>query len=539
MQIVEGHYQVIIVGAGPSGLMMAAQLIRFGIQPIIIDSKTGPTNQSRALAVQARSMEIYRQLGIVDEVLKGGKRAKSVTLYEEGDELAHLVLENTGKGESAFPFLEIFEQSKNEKLLLDYLTFHCCPVYWETTLIHIEQQSERVHLQLTSSGETIATSTDWLIGADGSHSHVRQSLQIAFHGDTYPQQFYLADLTLQNYSSAHGIHLFLGRNSFTACFPMKDANTYRFIGSLPKTLLKREDLTFSAIQPYLAFSLNVPITATECNWFATYRLHHRMAESFRKQRCFLIGDAAHVHSPVGGQGMNTGLQDAYNLAWKLAGVLNKQIRPAILESYATERMPVAMQLLKTTDRLFTFIVSNNFFIKAFRRFLFPKLIRQMWKKASIRKSFFSRISQTGIHYRHSKLNLHLSQAAKVKAGDRLPYLRFWDEKKEEESDLHAWCAKPGFIFLILGTISDQDLFIIAKWIKRNFPNMLHLFYLPHSEKNQPVFNYFEINKNQRKALVVRPDMHIGMMSDQIDIRILANYMENVVGCIRSEHTDFR
>ncbi|MGV8877396.1 MAG: FAD-dependent monooxygenase [Sphingobacteriaceae bacterium] len=534
MQVEKRHYAVVIVGAGPSGLMMAAQLIRFGIQPLIMDCKTGPTNQSRALAVQARSMEIYRQMGVVDQVLEGGKQAKSVTLYENDDELAHLLLENMGKDESAFPFIEIFEQSKNEKLLLDYLTSNCCPVYWETTLLQIEQQADNFNFQITSSGETISLSADWLIGADGGHSEVRQSLQIAFNGDTYRHHFYLADLKLQNEFDQNGIKLFLGKNRFTACFPMKNTNTYRFIGSLPQSLLKQENLNFSAIEPYLVSALNRSISITECNWFATYQLHHRMAESFRKQQCFLIGDAAHVHSPVGGQGMNTGLQDAYNLAWKLAGVVNKHIRPAILESYAAERMPVASQLLKTTDRLFTIIVSGSLFIKTIRHFLFPKLIRLMWRQEGIRRSFFSKISQTAIHYRHSKLSLHLSRSGKVKAGDRLPYLKIWDEKKLEMSDLHQWCMRPGFVFIIFGIMAERDLFTLAQWIKRNYSGILHLFYLPPSEKNQHVFGYFEIGKNMLKAILVRPDMHIGMMSDQVDIGILDNYMESIAGCIRSE-----
>ena len=152
MTLSEQHTQVLIVGAGPSGLMMAAQLLRYGIQPIIIDSKQGPTDESKALGVQARSLEIYRQMGIVDQVLRGGKKAQGVTFNRGGKRLAALSLVNVGEGQTLFPYIELYQQSKNEKLLLDFLTLHCCPVYWETNLVSLKQTASKVDLQLQNNG---------------------------------------------------------------------------------------------------------------------------------------------------------------------------------------------------------------------------------------------------------------------------------------------------------------------------------------------------------------------------------------------------
>jgi hypothetical protein len=254
-----------------------------------------------------------------------------------------------------------------------------------------------------------------------------------------------------------------------------------------------------------------------------------MAEKFREQRCFLIGDAAHIHSPVGAQGMNTGLQDAYNLAWKLAGVVNRQLKPGILDSYAAERMPVAKTLLSTTDKAFTLIMSRNPLTSLFKKWVLPNILKWAWGKQTIREAFFVRLSQIGIGYRDSPISLQISQSAKVKAGDRLPYFKIYDEKKQEETDLHAWCAKPGFTLLLFGKLAETDLFTLAKWITQNYPAVLNFFYLPPSPKNLAVFEAFEMKENQARSVIVRPDMHIGFMNDKVDMVLMDNYLRSVVG----------
>jgi 2-polyprenyl-6-methoxyphenol hydroxylase-like FAD-dependent oxidoreductase len=525
------HTSVLIVGAGPSGLMMAAQLLRNGIQPIIIDSKHGPTDHSKALAVQARSLEIYRQMGILDRILQGGKKAQGVSLNQEGKKVAELSLKNVGSPKTMFPFLLMYQQSKNERLLLDYLTQNCCPVYWDTSLISLQQHEGHVDVLLQNSEGEKRLSCNWLIGADGARSIVRKQLDIPFTGDTYQHEFYLADVTL-DHSDDDNVHLFLARSGFAAFFLMPEENRYRIVGSLPPQL-PTEELTIDDIKPHLKSITKTEIPILECHWFTTYRLHHRMAESFRSQRSFLIGDAAHIHSPVGGQGMNTGLQDAYNLAWKLAGVINKQYKPLILDSYATERMPVAKDLLKTTDRAFTLVISDSFWMRILKKWVLPKILKKVWGSERLRQIFFIKVSQTGINYRESKLNLHLSQATKIKAGDRLPYLKVFDEKKQTETDLHEWCSKPGFTLIALGQLSEDELFRLARWITQTYPGNLNFFYLPPTNKNRHIFNEFEITASQQKTLIIRPDMHIGFINDVVDMVKIDNYMSNVVGCVKA------
>lgn len=530
MTINHQHTSVLIVGAGPSGLMMAAQLLRYGIPPIIIDSRQGPTNHSKALAVQARSLEIYRQMGVVDKVLAEGKQARGLTFFDEGEQAAQLALGAIGQVTTPYPFIHLYQQSKNERLLLDFLTLNCCPVYWNTTLTGLNQTPQQASAILENDGKQHPIECDWVIGADGAHSPVRKQLNIAFNGDTYKHLFYLIDGKLSE-SSADFVKIYLSKNGLAGFFPMPEDRHYRIIGSLPDELDTTTDLQLNDVLPYLNNITGYTVNVEECNWFITYKLHHRMAENFRQGRCFLIGDAAHIHSPVGGQGMNTGLQDAYNLAWKLAAVVNGKAGEQLLNSYAAERMPVARKLLNSTDRAFNMAMSRNVFARLFKRYLMPGVLRLLWSSEKIRKEFFLTVSQTAISYRESKLNLNLSQAKHIKAGDRLPYLKVFDEKKQEETDLHAWCFKPGFTLIIIGKLIEEELFKIAKWLTHNYNGYINFYYLPPSARNQQVFDAFEVGKGQHKSLLVRPDMHIGFMNDAIDLDRMDGYLRDVVGMI--------
>lgn len=532
MQITEQQSKVLIVGAGPSGLMMAAQLLRYGIQPLVVDNKQGPTSHSNALGVQARSLEIYRQMGVVDTVVANGKPAKGLIFNENGKQVTSISLAGAGDGQTRFPFILMYQQFKNERLLLDYLTQNCCPVYWNTSLVTLKQQAGYADAVLKNAEGEYYINCDWVIGADGAHSTVRKQLNIPFRGDTYPHHFYLADVKINApFLDENYVQLYIGKNGLSGFFPMPEKSEYRIIGNLPVEFENNEDTTLEDILPDLNAITGYPVEVLENIWFTTYKLHHRMAESFRKQNCFLVGDAAHIHSPVGAQGMNTGLQDAYNLAWKLAGVINGNLKEPILNSYADERMPVAKDLLGTTDRIFNIVMSNNWFMRLLKKWVLPNVIKRVWQNKKTRNFGFKLISQTGISYRDSKLSVHLSKGEKVRAGDRVPYIEIYDEKKEIETDLHEWCSKPGFTLIILGRFDEMFLFNIAKWITNNYQGLLNFFYLPPSGKNLAIFEAFETDPHQQKAIIVRPDMHIGYLNDVVSIAMLDNYLRNVAGIL--------
>jgi 2-polyprenyl-6-methoxyphenol hydroxylase-like FAD-dependent oxidoreductase len=524
------HTEVLIVGAGPSGLMMAAQLLRNGIQPVIIDSKQGPTDKSKALGVQARSLEVYRQLGIADKMISDGYLAEGAFFYYNGKKTATFPLSEIGRGQTLYPYLFVYPQSKNERALLNYLTEQCCPVYWNTTLAGVEEKADKVITKLKdATGETELT-CNWLIGADGANSAVRKMLNIGFTGDTYQHRYFLADM--KGKEGNNFINLFLNREGFMGFLRLSE-NEYRILGNLPEKLAEKEDLQPEDIWPFVEEISGGLVTTKSYDWFTTYRLHHKMAEKFRTNRCFLIGDAAHIHSPIGGQGMNTGLQDAHNLAWKLSGVIKQTMQENILNSYANERMPIAKQLLKTTDRAFSIIMSNNWVAGFIKKNILPRVLSYVWNNEKLKQHFFKNISQININYRHSAINLHISHATKVKAGDRLPYMKIYDEKQQQETDLHQWCAKPGFTLMVLGRLSEHDLFTIAKWLNQTYAETVNFFYLPYSYPNHMVFELFEIKSGHKKSLIVRPDMHIGFMNDVVDIEMMDNYLTNTAGLVKN------
>jgi hypothetical protein len=183
------------------------------------------------------------------------------------------------------------------------------------------------------------------------------------------------------------------------------------------------------------------------------------------------------------------------------------------------------------------LISKQFHLKIFRKYFLTSIISKLFSNKNIRKRIFKTISQIGIGYRESNISLHLSQSAAIKAGDRLPYLEVWDEKKQEKTDLHLWCNRPGFVLLILGFMAEKELFKLAKWLNKSFSEQIQLFYLPHSEKNGHIFERFELEKTHLKMVLIRPDMHIAFMSESTDLSLLANYLENILGMNHSVTAD--
>jgi hypothetical protein len=274
-------------------------------------------------------------------------------------------------------------------------------------------------------GTTREIRATWVAGCDGARSLVREGCGITFPGAPYEHVFFVADTEAIGPMKQGELNVYLWRDGFHLFFPMRGEDRWRVIGILPREMRQRDDLTFDELVPEIRREAGTSLDFRACHWFSTYRIHHRAAGRFRDRHCFLLGDAAHIHSPAGAQGMNTGLQDAYNLAWKLALVVKDRAAAALLDTYEQERVPVAQRLLRTTDRFFQVIVADGWFGSVFRTKILARAAAFAMTQEPVRRLAFRTISQIGIRYRKSLLSQTLAGLPKGApvAGDRFPWLK--------------------------------------------------------------------------------------------------------------------
>jgi 2-polyprenyl-6-methoxyphenol hydroxylase-like FAD-dependent oxidoreductase len=386
----------------------------------IIDKTDEPGTTSRAVAVQARTLELYRQVGLSDAVVEAGVKVAAANFWVGGAKAARLPLGRMGEGLSPFPFALTYPQDAHERLLIERLDALGAKVERRTELVRFDQQPDRVRavLKRPDGSEEICEAA-YLAGCDGAHSTVREALATGFPGGTYSGLFYVADVDAAGPAADGEIHVDFEEADFLAIFPLKGAGRLRLIGPVRwEPDREHRELTFDDISERAIG--NLKLTIAKVNWFSTYRVHHRVATKFSEGRAFLLGDAAHVHSPVGGQGMNTGIGDAVNLAWKLAAVLNGGARNSLLATYEIERIGFARRLVATTDRVFTLVTKQGFVARWVRTRLVPRIAPWMFRLAPVRRFLFRTVSQIGVNYRNSPLSL--GAAGAVWGGDRLPWV---------------------------------------------------------------------------------------------------------------------
>src|SRR5689334_4498703 len=349
---------VLIVGAGPTGLVLALSLTRLGVPVRIVDQAAEPGTTSRALAVQARTLELYQPLGLAAPVVDRGVRIVAANFWFRGRRVARAVFGDGGVGRSPFPYAVIFPQDEHERLLIDRLLQLGVSVERRVQLTAFDDAGDRVRARLRrADGSEETCEASYLAGCDGAASTVRETLGIGFPGGTYEHRFYVADVEARAPADDGQIHATLDTAEFLVVFPLKGERRARLIGVVRDDAERRHDVTWDDVSKDVIARMRIEVERV--NWFSTYHVHHRVADRFREGRAFLLGDAAHIHSPVGGQGMNTGIGDALNLAWKLADVLHGRAGAPLLDSYAPERIGFARRLVATTDRAFTMITSRG------------------------------------------------------------------------------------------------------------------------------------------------------------------------------------
>jgi 2-polyprenyl-6-methoxyphenol hydroxylase-like FAD-dependent oxidoreductase len=410
---------VLIIGAGPTGLVLALWLTKLGVKVRIVDKTAEPGTTSRALAVQARTLELYRQLDLAGTVVARGHKVPAVNLWAKGEAAARLSFENIGSGLTPYPFLQIFPQDQHERLLVERLEALDVTVERRTELISFAQEENRVMARLRGpDGQEVDCEANYIAGCDGARSIVRETIGTGFPGGTYRQIFYVADVEAAGPALNGELHIDLDEADFLGVFPLAGQGQARLIGTVRDERADRADtLTFNDVSDRAINHLKVEVN--KVNWFSTYHVHNRVTQHFRKGRAFLLGDAAHIHSPAGGQGMNTGIGDAINLAWKLATVLAGRAGDNLLDSYEAERIGFARRLVATTDRVFSFVSAEGRIADVVRTRVAPVLIPIAIAFASVREFMFRTVSQITLNYRRGPLSR--GAAGRVHGGDRLPW----------------------------------------------------------------------------------------------------------------------
>ena len=414
-----GHADVLIAGAGPTGLVLALWLTKLGVPVRIIDKVAEPGTTSRALAVQARTLEFYQQLGLAQAVVERGHQVAALNLWVKSARAARVPIGNLGQAVTAFAFPTIFPQDEHERLLIARLSELGVEVERPAELTAFEDDGTEIRATLSKAGSEETGTYAYLAGCDGARSKVREVLNTGFPGGTYDHLFYVADVEAAGPPMNGELHIALDEADFLAVFPLQDTGRARLIGSIRDDAAKdHEHLHFDDVRARAMQNLKIDVKRV--NWFSTYRVHHRVALSFRKGRAFLLGDAAHIHSPVGGQGMNTGIGDAVNLAWKLAAALKEPFSAALLDSYEPERIAFAQRLVATTDRAFTAVISPGAWARFVRTKAVPALAPALFRVPAVRRFAFRTISQVAVNYRASFLSVGV--AGSVHGGDRLPWV---------------------------------------------------------------------------------------------------------------------
>jgi 2-polyprenyl-6-methoxyphenol hydroxylase-like FAD-dependent oxidoreductase len=409
---------VLIVGAGPTGLWLALWLTRLGIRVRIVDRAAEPGTTSRALAVHARTMEFGNQIGIAQALVAAGVEVDALNFWAGGRRAARVPIRRIGQGDSPFPFPLILPQDVHERLLIKHLEDIGVKVERSIEVTRVEQDEQRVRAVLTRDGAEEIVEAAYIAGCDGASSTVREQLGIGFPGGTYSGVFYVADVDASGPVVDGSVHVDIEDQDFAIVFPLKAGERVRLVGLLRDGADLDREMSFDDVRGRAIAHLQLHVAAVR--WFSTYRVHHRVADRFRSGRIFLLGDAAHIHSPVGGQGMNTGIGDAVNLSWKLAAVLRERADASLLDTYEPERIAFARRLVATTDRAFTVVTASGALARIVRTRLMPALAPRLAQLAIIRRLIFRTVSQIRIEYRHGELSA--GHAGGVHGGDRLPWI---------------------------------------------------------------------------------------------------------------------
>jgi len=461
---------ILIVGAGPAGLSLALELSRHKVPVRIIAKETGRHHESRALALHSRTLEIFEKLGVVEAILDRGKKVYNFKVYLKDKEALDLDFSNL---KAPYPFMCMLPQYETETVLIEELVKYDVHVERQTKLLNIQEKTEGIKVSLRNDrGEKESLTIPFLIGCDGARSSVRRLMKIPFRRYGYVGNYLLADVLLSWDQKPDALRRFQHPNGAVTVIPIKDRH-YRIMCDL-----KPNPCSYAVSETYLKKVLlqRVPkdLEVEDIEWMSDQKLSYREAEQFRCDRVFLAGDAAHVHSPIGGQGLNLGIQDVFNLGWKLAYITKYQVRSKLLASYSRERKPVVQYILKTTRRLMDLASGSGFFSKHYQDILFTLFN----KTSTLKFKTLSDVSGLATKYKKSPIvkshRKWLFFIPSIKAGSRFSdgnlinpktrqEIRLFSLIKNTQHHLFIFCRRRHLV-KAKGLLQNLNANILKSWV---------------------------------------------------------------------------
>ncbi len=518
---------VLIIGAGPVGLFCANELIRHGVTCRIIDKKSHLSEQSKALGIHIRTLDMLLDCGLLEPIESQGHRVDGILAKSQGQTLVDANFD--GIKESHRHYMIDLPQDKTEAILYQSLKEKGLDVEWNTELTHLSQSSDEITATLKKPNNAIELfSANWLIACDGAHSTVRHQVDAEFKGASYPQSWWLADLLIDWEVSDKRLAMYIGALGPLACFPMGNKR-YRLVMTAPAN--STTDPSLEQVQNEFSQRCSDPATLSNPVWLSQFSIHHRQIQDYRHGRVFFAGDAAHIHSPMGGQGLNTGMQDIYNLVWKLALVEQKKAKPELLNSYHEERFPVGHEVLRKTDIMTRAILIKNPIVIKIRN----RLIRLITSCSSIKNAIVKNMAELTINYHKSSI-VHQSGCSKhLKAGGFMPNFELLELTTNQKVNSQTITQSPLHqLFLFAGQKEQKvnQAVEAARSLAKRYNKSVQVHLVTAQEPSQKLEKHIRVWLDPEHALhrrfdfknpaliLVRPDKYIGIVQKKLNERKL-------------------
>jgi 2-polyprenyl-6-methoxyphenol hydroxylase-like FAD-dependent oxidoreductase len=524
---------VLIVGAGPTGMTAAVELSRFGIPVRLVEKTPEPATTSRAVGVQARTLELFEQRGMVDKMLAAGNKAPGASIHGGGKRVVRL---NYSHVDSNYGYTLFISQAETERILREQLAEQNVNIERSVEMIAFAQTAPRSSGRPGSVTATLRhqdgsleeVEASYVISAEGAHSTVRNTLGLEFHGKALEENYALGDFYLDGDLPETDMHIFSSEHGFMGMFPMGN-HRFRVIASNPLSEPSKDTKPeLDELQKIYDMRSEIPAQFRDLQWSSWFRINSRMTEQLQDGQAFLGGDSAHIHSPAGAQGMNTGIQDMIDLGWKLALVLQGKAANQLLDTYGEDRLPVIHNVLEKTEGLTRVIGSENPTFRAAFNHIAPLLAGTEF----VQNNSTTRLSQIGLDYRKSSLSETHEHHGSLRAGDRLPDLDVTVLNKPHSAEQNPTPAK-------LFSLLDPSMLTLL-YVNITDPASLHAQVQKQLEPWHPLINGYQIalptDSEQQKRftdnfgsapilVLVRPDSYIGFTAGADSLPKLVAYLQ--------------